>query len=123
MEIIKKAISAAFMFIVGLLIIICFFGFFISSSESMPDNAMVFIDDANGTYIAPPYLIDNDISSDGMRLVSAGQARNQKYKPDPKCRDQGYFTGVSRSLLKEFFVKVGMFEDKKRWTVAGDWLY
>lgn len=117
--------------LIGLGVIILGFailGFFITSSISMPDEAHVLVDDNKKVYYAPPYiefLQSKQISSidvTALRKTTAGEARAMKYKPDPECRDNGYFLQEGRNLTLQFFEKVGILKPlPHRWNRDGSW--
>ncbi len=95
----------------------------VSSTSSAPDNAKVYADDNSKIYYAPPYLSENMIDTKQFRLTTIEKVHNLKYKPDPTCRDQGYFEQEDGSMIEVALKKIGIIEEKKRWSVDGNWLY
>ena len=77
---------ATFRFFAIMLIFTLMAGFFIVPTRSMPDNAIVFLDDANRTYLSPACA---DQEQKKYRPATAAEAQQLKYEPDKKCRRRG----------------------------------
>ncbi len=94
-------------------------GFFIVPTRSMPDNAIVLLDDQNHTYLSPPCA---GKENQGYRVARAAEARKLKYEPDPKCGGAAGFRQDERSISGRFFTKLGMLPPlPSRWNPDGTW--
>ena len=103
------------MVVVGVIFII---GLILGSLKVMPDHAVVYVNDTAKTYFGPPCIK----TTVGLRAIAAGEARRIGYEPDRKCRDEGTFTQVGRSLTGIFFQSVGILGPKpSRWNENGSW--
>jgi hypothetical protein len=70
-------------------------------SEVMPDNAILLVDDQKKLYHSPIHFREDKIDRPvDLREVRAAEARQQKYDPDPTCRDREYFSYERGSLLR-----------------------
>jgi len=94
-------------------------GFFIVPARSMPDNAVVLLDDQNHMYVSP---LCGQQEDKVYRATTAAEARQLKYKPDKKCRDKGGFSQEYRSLTGNLLVRLGMLPPvPSRWNPDGTW--
>jgi len=94
-------------------------GFFIVPTRSMPDNAVVLLDDQNHTYLSPLCGRQEDKV---YRAARAAEARQLNYEPDKKCRDAGGFSQGNRSLTGNLLVRLGMLPPvPNRWNPDGTW--
>lgn len=85
--------------------------------EAMPPHALVLVDDKTHTYFAPPFFSDNGVPMPAdARCIPAAEAREKGYRPDDRCRGQGYFTQEHRSLLWSIFGS-----EASRWKPDGTW--
>lgn len=104
------AIGAGFLF---------FLGFGISSSVTVPDHAIVFIDPVNKSYFAPP------CASEQMQLaprMTIGQVRKLGFNPDAACRDAGAFVQEARSLSGQLLEAMKVLSPlRPRWDADGAW--
>ena len=110
--------------------VIVIFGLGIGTVRTMPDYAILVLNDRTHTYIAPPCLspaqyqqLINDLGNDEsagreLRLATAQEARGLKYKPDPECRDYDGFVHV-RSVTGHLLELVGIL--RSRWNSDGAW--
>ncbi len=131
------------------LVLLVAVGYAMRVSYSMPDHAVLFLDDAKKLYLSPPCLVKNVISQGDPALVSArknkdveaaldviehfvgtenlrpvpwAQIKGTGYKPDPDCRDQSGFTQDGRSLTGLFLEAVGLLPPlPSRWNPDGSW--
>ncbi len=106
-------------FFVIMLIFTLMAGFFIVPSRTMPDHAIVLLDDQNHTYLSP--VCANKEKKD-YRVSNAAEARKLKYEPDKKCQDEGGFSQDGRSLTGNFCERLGMLPPlPSRWNKDGTW--
>jgi hypothetical protein len=104
---------------IGGIAFLFFLGFGIGSSIVAPDHAIVLIDTSNMTYIAPPCATEKTRSLPRRPL---GDARRQKFNPDPACRDASGFVQEERSLSGHFLERVGLLPKlNSRWNADGSW--
>jgi hypothetical protein len=94
-------------------------GFFIVPTRTMPDHAIVLLDDQNRTYLSPACA---GKEKKKYRLSRAAEARKLKYEPDKKCRDEAGFTQDGRSITGNFLEKMGLLPAwPNRWNADGTW--
>ena len=106
-------------FAVIMLIFTLLAGFFIVPTRTMPDNAIVLLDDQNHTYLSP--LCANQEKKE-YRLARAAEARKLNYEPDKKCRDAKGFSQDTRSLTGNLMARLGMLPPwPSRWNPDGTW--
>jgi len=102
-----------------LLIFTLLAGFFIVPTRTMPDHAIVLLDDQNHTYLSPACAAKEKKE---YRVSKAAAARKLKYEPDKNCRDQGGFTQDGRSVSGNFCEKMGLLPPwPSRWNPDGTW--
>lgn len=94
----------------------------IEVSESMPDNAVVLIDDQQKLYHSPMHYKNDKVETPAnLRSIVAGQAKAQEYKPDPTCRGRGYFSHERGSFLKATLSDWTGLASPPRWNDDGSW--
>ena len=94
-------------------------GFFIVPTRTMPDNAIVLLDDQNHTYLSPSCA---NQEKKEYRLARAAEAQKLNYEPDKKCRDQGGFSQDTRSLTGNLLGRLGLLPPlPSRWNPDGTW--
>ena len=94
-------------------------GFCFVPTRTMPDNAVVLLDDQNRTYVSPIYA--NQEKKD-YRPARAAEAQKLNYKPDKKCADAGGFRQEQRSMSGNFLVRLGLLPPlPSRWNPDGTW--
>ena len=94
----------------------------IEVSKSMPDNAVVFVDDQQKLYHSPVHFRDDKVDKPSdLRESRAVEAKEQKYKPDPTCRDREYFSHERGSLLRATLSDWSGLASKPRWNDDGSW--
>jgi len=94
-------------------------GFFIMPTRSMPDNAVVLLDDQSHTYVSP--LCDQQ-EGKVYRAARAAEARQLNFEPDKKCLDAGGFSQENRSITANLLVRLGMLPPlPSRWNADGTW--
>jgi hypothetical protein len=103
--------------LIGILLLI---GLAIGSSKTIPNNAKVYVNDQEKTYLAPSCTT----TSPSFRGMTAGEARKLGYEPDKKCRDGGAFVQDDRSLTGMFLQTIGVLKPMpSRWNEDGSWNY
>jgi hypothetical protein len=94
-------------------------GFFIVPTRTMPDNAIVLLDDQNHTYLSPSCA--NREKKD-YRIARSVEARRLNYQPDKKCRDAEGFSQDSRSITGNLLERLGLLPHlPSRWNPDGTW--
>jgi hypothetical protein len=94
-------------------------GFFIVPTRSMPDNAIVMLDDQTQTYLSPCCASQEKRE---YRPATAAEARKLNYEPDKKCQDAKGFNQESRSLTGNLMARLGMLPRlPNRWNPDGTW--
>jgi|GEM_PF-2622695 len=113
----KHAITAVF----GMGGVLLWAGLGIRTIETMPDYALVFLDDESKTYMALPCISEwrtrrsNRDKIDRVRPSPASAARQLKYRPDVRCRDAGGFASDDRSLAGHLLAKYGILPPARPW--------
>jgi hypothetical protein len=106
------------------LALICVFvilAFSISSSKSPPKNTLVFVDNDQHTYIAPPCVTAQKDWTHYSRMT-IGQADNLGFKPNPTCTKHGVFEQKDRTLGGLILEKIGILKPlPSRWNSNGSW--
>jgi hypothetical protein len=106
-------------FAVIMLIFTLLAGFFIVPTRTMPDNAMVLLDDQNHTYLSPKCA---QPEKQAYRLATAAEARKVNYAPDKRCLEAGGFRQDTRSLTGNLMARLGMLPPlPSRWNPDGTW--
>ena len=94
-------------------------GFGIGSIDTMPPYAVVFLYDANKTYIALPCLEEwrsrQTQTVDVIRRSTAGEAWKLGYKIDEKCRSAGGYSADGRSVAGLILEKLGLLSPLTHW--------
>jgi hypothetical protein len=94
-------------------------GFCLTPNRTMPDNAVVLLDDQTHTYVSPGCA--NKEKKD-YRPARAAEARKLTYEPDKTCQDAGGFRQEQRSMSGNFLVRLGMLPPlPSRWNPDGTW--
>ena len=106
-------------FAVIMLIFTLLAGFFIVPTRTMPDNAVVLLDDQNRTYVSPGCAKKE---KQAYRVGRVAEARKLNYEPDKNCRETGGFSQNNRSLTGNFMARLGMLPPlPSRWNPDGTW--
>ncbi|MDA2937392.1 hypothetical protein MYX75_03910 [Acidobacteria bacterium AH-259-A15] len=93
-------------------------GLGIGTTKPMPDHAILLVDDETDTYFALPCVPDPD----RFRAGTVAEARKLNYKPDPECREQGWFIQERRSLTGRLLEALGILNPlPSRWNADGTW--
>lgn len=94
----------------------------IEVSESMPDNAIVYVDDELKVYHSPIHFTDDKIEPPSkLRRTTAVEAKSEKYKGDQTCRDREYFSRKRGSLLRATLSDLTGLAAQSRWNDDGSW--
>ncbi len=106
-------------FILIMLMFILMAGFFFVPTRTMPDHAIVLLDDQRHTYLSP---VCARKEKKEYRLSIAAEARKLKYEPDKKCREETGFTQDGRSITGNFLERMGLLPPwPSRWNPDGTW--
>lgn len=106
-------------FVVLILIFTFMAGFYIVPTREMPDNALVFLDDRNRTYISPRC---SGKERQEFRPATAAEARRLQYEAEAKCLKESGFSQDARSVSGNFLVRLGMLPPlPSRWNADGTW--
>ena len=94
-------------------------GFFIVPTRTMPDHAIVLLDDQNHTYLSP---VCAKKEKKEYRQSRAAEARKLKYEPDKECLSKAGFSQDDRSLTGRVCERMGMLPPlPSRWNKDGTW--
>jgi hypothetical protein len=100
-------------------VLLVWIGLGIGSIDSMPNYAIVFLDDTNKTFIALPCIDDwrtrPTHQVDIVRRGTAGEAHNLGYKVDEECREAGGYSEDGRSLIGLVLVRLGILSPLTHW--------
>ncbi len=106
-------------FVVLILIFTFFAGFYIVPTRSMPDNAVVLLDDRHKTYFSPKCAPKEKTD---LHPATAAEARGLKYEPDKACQGAAGFRQDARSLSGHLLERLGMLPPlPSRWNQDGSW--
>lgn len=107
--------------IAGVVVVFVFFlGFGITSFVTAPENAIVLVEPAQKTYIAPSCI--GPLHASSLPSTTIGKARIEKLKPDDDCRNSNGFTQEVRSLSGKLLEKIGILPPlPSRWNSDGTW--
>ncbi len=106
-------------FFVIMLLLTLMAGFCLVTTRTMPDNAIVLLDDQNHTYLSPQCAKQEKTA---YRQARAAEARKLNYAPDKKCQDAGGFSQDNRSITGTYLVRLGMLPPlPSRWNPDGTW--
>jgi hypothetical protein len=106
-------------FFLVMLIFTLLAGFFFVPTRSMPDQAIVLLDEQNHTYLSPPCA---GKEKNKYRPARAGEARKLQFKPDQKCGGEAGFTQHGRSITGNALERMGLLPRwPSRWNPDGTW--
>ncbi len=106
-------------FVVIILIFTFMAGFYIVPTRSMPDNALVLLDDQSKTYFSPRCAKKEEKP---LRSATAAEARQLKYEPDQSCQGAAGFRQDGRSMSGNLLERLGMLPPlPSRWNRDGTW--
>lgn len=90
-------------------------------TESMPENADVFI--VNKEYVGLPTMQDMMAINPKIRYtkMTAKEARAKGYPPNDQSVNNGDFHGEWHSLTYRLFQEIGVFPKQPRWEKDGRW--
>jgi hypothetical protein len=107
-------------FVVIILIFTFMAGFYIVPTRTMPDQALVLLDDRNKTYFSPQCAKNSAEKS--LRPTTAAEARRLKYEPDQSCQGEAGFRQDGRSMSGNLLERLGMLPPlPSRWNPDGTW--
>lgn len=110
--------------LIGIVLLLAAIGFYVEQFESIPDNAIVYVDVKTKTYYGEPTALDEIYLGHKLTKTTLRKALANNYKPDETSRNNGDFTGYSSSVIWWFFVKeTGILPSLKRWNSDGTWNY
>jgi hypothetical protein len=94
-------------------------GFCLTPTRTMPDNAIVLLDEQTHTYVSPGCA--NQEKKD-YRRARVAEARKLNYAPDKECQDAGGFSQDNRSITGNYLVRLGLLPPlPSRWNADGTW--
>jgi hypothetical protein len=94
-------------------------GFFFVPTRTMPDHALVLLDEQHHTYLSP---VCAGKEEKGYRPSTAAEARKLKYEPEQKCGGEAGFTQDGRSITGNALEKMGLLPAwPSRWNPDGTW--
>jgi hypothetical protein len=101
------------------LFLVLLIGFGISTEKTLPGYAPVYLDDLNKVYLAVPCLEGwqrrESKHVDAVRLGTAEEATRLKYNPDDICRNEGWFVGEDKSLIRYWLEEHGILTARQEW--------
>jgi hypothetical protein len=115
-----------------LMVIIFCIGLGIGTVKTIPDNALVFVNETTKEYIAPPCVMKqgcdkiDEINSfaykHSIRVVQYKYITGKKITPNEECKEQSGFMEEGRSLTGIFLENIGVLAKKEtRWKEDGSW--
>jgi len=107
--------------LISLLVIMFFFGIYITVDEKIPDNAVVVVtlEDKRYHSIHFDYIC---VAGKTAKTMVLSDAKEKGFKQDPHCQGLNYFRGNTLFLYQYILSKLGM-QYNSRWDNAGDWLW
>ncbi len=106
-------------FVLIMLIFTLLAGFFIVPTRSLPDHAIVLLDDQSHTYLSPRCAKSDQRQ---LRTANAAEARKLNYQPDKTCAEASGFSQDTRSLTGNFLMRLGLLPPlPSRWNPDGTW--
>ena len=91
--------------VVGIFTLMGIIGTTVDITYHVPENAVVYADQANGIYYAPPYIDNNrypgSLDVGALKAMSVAECRQLNIKPDPVCVEQV----ISRNTCGHHIVK------------------
>jgi hypothetical protein len=94
-------------------------GFCLTPTRTMPDNAIVLLDEQTHMYVSSGCA--NQEKQD-YRRSTAAEARKLNYAPDKKCQDAGGFSQDNRSITGNYLVRLRLLPPlPSRWNADGTW--
>ena len=94
-------------FVTLILIFTFMAGFYIVPTRTMPDNALVFLDDQEKTYFSP-ICAEAEKDKRPWRQARAAEARQLNYEPDKSCQGAAGFRQDCRSMSGNLIERLGM---------------
>ena len=103
------------------LAVLLWLGTSIDTTESMPENAVVYIVDKE--YVGMPTMMDMLADNPQIKYtkLKAKEAKAKGYTPNKKSANNDDFYGESHSLTYSLFQNVGILPSRSRWNKDGSW--
>lgn len=95
--------------------VIAIVGFGLQGSESIPSNALLYVNENAGKYISPPCKSDSR-ASQFDEAMTWREATQKGFEGADWCADRGGFTAPPEPLLKSL-----LWPDEPRWDSKGRW--
>ncbi len=113
-------ISAGVLTGVGLVLVV---GLGVTTIRTLPDYAVVLVDDNKKTYAAPHcYLETGRRIPAGARFIPYSEITGQGYEPEDLCVNRGYLVDEPVSILRDSLERVGVLPRRPtRWNEDGSW--
>jgi len=117
----KKKYQVISVIFISCLMVGFFLSIYITVEEKMPQNAVVVItlDDKLYHSIHFDYIC---VAGKTAKTTTLADALEKGFKPDPRCRELGYFRGNRLFLFHYMLSKFG-FPVNSRWDKNGNWLW
>ncbi len=111
--------------VVGFIFIFSLLGRSINITATVPDYAIVYVDEQNQVYYAPPYILGNKyppaLDPEILTAYTVADSNTSNFQPDQECIELGYFKEQD-TLTHLIMVKFGLAEPKQsRWNPDGSW--
>ena len=94
-------------------------GFAVTTPAHMPDYALVYLDKANSTYLAPECVPawKRHTSDQPRQLLrsNAGDARQRGFTADSACAQLGAFTPPGASISRGMLEHAGLLGPQRQW--------
>jgi len=111
--------------IIGIIFLFSLLGQTIKITKDIPPNTIVYVDQGNSVYYAPPYILGkkypNTLDVNILKAKTVSECKQNNYKADSACIDLGYFQEQD-TLTNTVLVKLGLAKPKpSRWNPDGSW--
>jgi len=111
--------------VVGIIFLFSLVGQTINITTKVPATAIVYVDEQNQVYYAPPYILGNKypptLDADILKAHTLADSEKNNYKPDRNCVELGYFKEQD-TLTHTVLAKLGLANPKpSRWNPDGSW--
>ncbi len=111
--------------IVGIIFLIGLLGQEIMIGKNIPPNIIVYVDETNNIYYAPPYIdgkkYTGNLEVNNLKRETISESKKKNYKADSNCTLLGYFDEKT-TLTNNILVKLGWVKpNPSRWNPDGSW--